>query len=231
MTSGPPKSEPAGKSGPPKPARALQRDRPDSSFSLILTRFLLRHEHALAAVLVDGDGECVDYATVLDPYEAKIFGAVLLSTTAQLTSSARKLGLGSPIQWVVEAARYDLLIRRLSDEFALVIVLEAERLTGHVLAAMSVLAEALRHEAGLTAESWDPASVPFRVDMRRTEGGEDVPACVHEAGQALRVERVLARWTERGGISHAERLCFRVRAGDRDLTLVYEPELLRWHRR
>jgi hypothetical protein len=218
-------------SAPPEFVRPLQRDRPDSSFSLILTRFLERHEHTLAAVLVDGDGECVDYATVLDPYEAKIFGAVLLSTSAELMTSARKLGLGAPIQWVVEAARYDLVVRRLSEDFTLVVVLEAQRLTGHVLTAMVPLAEALRHEAGLDAESWDPASVPFRVDMQRTDGGEDVPACVHEAGRMQRVERVLARWTERGGISHAERLCFRVRAGDRDLTLIYEPELLRWHRR
>jgi predicted regulator of Ras-like GTPase activity (Roadblock/LC7/MglB family) len=218
-------------STPPRVPRPLQRDRPDSSFSLILTRFLQRHDDTLAVVLVDGDGECVDYATVLDPYEAKIFGAVLLSTSAELLTAARKLGLGNPIQWVVEAARYDLVVRRLSDDFTLVVVLEAERLTGHVLAAMGTLAEALRHEAGLTAESWDPASVPFRVDMQRTEAGEDVPACVHEGGRAQRVERVLARWTERGGISSAERLCFRVRAGDRDLTLVYEPDLLRWHRR
>jgi predicted regulator of Ras-like GTPase activity (Roadblock/LC7/MglB family) len=218
-------------SAPPKLPRPLQRDRPDSSFSLILSRFLARHDHSLAAVLVDGDGECVDYATVLDPYEAKIFGAVLLSTSAELMACTRKLGHGAPIQWVVEAARYDLVVRRLSEDFTLVVVLEAERLTGHVLAAMSALAEALRREAGLSAETWDPASVPFRVDMQRTDGGEDVPACVHDGSRALRVERVLARWTERGGISHAERLCFRVRAGDRDLTLVYEPDLLRWHRR
>lgn len=211
--------------------RALRRDRPDSSFSLILNRFLMRHEHAIAAVLVDGDGECVDYATVLDPYDAKIFGAVLLDTTAELTAAVRRAGGGAPIQWVVEAARYDLVVRRVNDEFVLVVVLEAQKLTGHVLAAMAVLAEALREEAGLRAESWDPESVPFRVDMVRTPLGEDVPARLYEGGSVLNVDQVLGRWRERGGISNAERVCFRVRVGERVVTLVHEPDLGRWRRR
>ena len=103
---------------PDAPARTLQRDRPDSAFSHILNRFVQVHLEVLAAVVVDCDGECVDYASVIDPYEAKVFGAALLGTTAEITAATRRMGAGSPIQWIVEAAHYDLLVRRLSDPLA-----------------------------------------------------------------------------------------------------------------
>jgi predicted regulator of Ras-like GTPase activity (Roadblock/LC7/MglB family) len=210
--------------------RKLLRDRPESTFSLILGRFLQHHEEVIAAVLVDADGECVDYAAVCDPYDAKIFGAALLGTTAAITASSRRMGAGAPVQWVLEATRYDLLARRISDDFVLVVVLTAPGLKGHVLLAMAALAEALRTEAGLTPETWDPASVPFRVETRHVEG-TDVPERLFVGGQVLRVEQILGRWTERGAISSAARVCFRVRAGQRELTVVYEPELASWYRR
>jgi predicted regulator of Ras-like GTPase activity (Roadblock/LC7/MglB family) len=213
------------------PSRHLQRDRPDSAFSFILNRFVEVHEEVQAAVVVDCDGECIDYASVIDPYEAKVFGAALLGTTAEITAATRRMGAGSPIQWVVEAARYDLLVRRLSDDFTLVVVLSSRGLSGHVLAAMNTLADALRHEAGVTAASWDPSSVPFRVQTRFGPDGEEVPASVYDAGVAQAVVAVLARWTERGVVSSADRTCFRVRVARGELTLVFEPATKHWHRR
>jgi predicted regulator of Ras-like GTPase activity (Roadblock/LC7/MglB family) len=219
-------------STPPKAKeRKLQRDRPDSEFSFILNRFVQVHEEVLAAVVVDGDGECVDYASVIDPYEAKVFGAALLSTTADITAAARRMGAGSPIQWVVEASRYDLLVRRLSDDFALVVVLTSHGLNAHVLAAMNALSDALRFEAGVAAANWDPSSVPFRVQTRLGPQGEELPASVYDGGVAQAVQAVLARWTERGVISAADRICFRVRVAKGELTLVFEPVLKQWHRR
>ena len=216
---------------PDAPARTLQRDRPDSAFSHILNRFVQVHLEVLAAVVVDCDGECVDYASVIDPYEAKVFGAALLGTTAEITAATRRMGAGSPIQWIVEAAHYDLLVRRLSDDLALVVVLKSRGLNGHVLAAMNTLSDALRHEAGVTAATWDPSSVPFRVQTRLGPHGEELPACVYDGGVAQAVLAVLARWTERGVISAADRTCFRVRVAKGELTLVFEPVLKQWHRR
>jgi predicted regulator of Ras-like GTPase activity (Roadblock/LC7/MglB family) len=216
---------------PAAPARTLQRDRPDSAFSFILNRFVEVHEEVLAAVVVDCQGECVDYATVIDPYEAKVFGAALLGTTEEITAATRRMGAGSPIQWVLEAARYDLLVRRLSDEFALVVVLSSRGLNGHVLSAMNTLSDALRHEAGVAAATWDPSSVPFRVQTRLGPQGEELPASVYDGGVAQAVQAVLARWTERGVISSADRTCFRVRVAKGELTLVFEPQLKQWHRR
>ena len=217
---------------PPRaPERSFQRDRPDSAFSFILNRFVQVHSEVLAAVVVDGDGECVDYASVIDPYEAKVFGAALLGTTAEITAATRRMGAGSPIQWVVEASKYDLLVRRLSDDFALVVVLSSRGLNGHVLAAMNTLAGALRYEAGLDAATWDPSSVPFRVQTRLGPDGEELPASVYDGGVAQAVQAVLARWTERGVISSADRTCFRVRVAKGELTLVFEPVLKQWHRR
>jgi predicted regulator of Ras-like GTPase activity (Roadblock/LC7/MglB family) len=207
------------------------RDRPDSAFSFILNRFVEVHDEVLAAVVVDGDGECVDYATVIDPYDAKVFGAALLGTTAEITAAARRMGAGSPIQWVVEATKYDLLVRRLSDDFALVVVLTSHGLNAHVLSAMNALSDAVRYEAGVVAANWDPSSVPFRVQTRLGPQGEELPATVYDGGVAQAVQAVLARWTERGVISAADRVCFRVRVAKGELTLVFEPVLKQWHRR
>jgi predicted regulator of Ras-like GTPase activity (Roadblock/LC7/MglB family) len=219
-------------SAPPAvPARKLQRDRPDSAFSHILNRFVEVHEEVLATVVVDCTGECVDYASVIDPYDAKIFGAALLGTTEEITAATRRMGAGSPIQWIVEAAKYDLLVRRLSDDFVMVVVLRSKGLSGHVLAAMNTLADALRHEAGLEAASWDPSSVPFRVQTRLDPQGQEMPASVYEHGAIQAVQAVLARWTERGVVSAADRTCFRVRVAKGELTLVFEPVMKQWHRR
>ena len=50
------------------------RDQSDSAFSAILAR-LCACTGALAAALVDAEGETVDYAGVLDPYEIKVVAA------------------------------------------------------------------------------------------------------------------------------------------------------------
>ena len=54
--------------------RGAVRDQSDSAFSAILGR-LCDDSGALAAALVDGEGETVDYAGLLSPYEIKVAAA------------------------------------------------------------------------------------------------------------------------------------------------------------
>jgi len=54
--------------------RGAVRDQSDSAFSAILAR-LCDDSGALAAALVDGEGETVDYAGLLSPYEIKVAAA------------------------------------------------------------------------------------------------------------------------------------------------------------
>src|SRR3954468_9896611 len=54
--------------------RGAVRDQSDSPFSAILSR-LCDDCGALASALVDGEGETVDYAGLLSPYEVKVAAA------------------------------------------------------------------------------------------------------------------------------------------------------------
>jgi hypothetical protein len=54
--------------------RGAVRDQSDSAFSAILGQ-LCDDCGALAAALVDGEGETVDYAGLLSPYEIKVAAA------------------------------------------------------------------------------------------------------------------------------------------------------------
>ena len=96
---------------------------------------------------------------------------------------------------------------------------------------MTPLAEALRLEAGFDAPAWDTTAERWAVELSGSATGEPVPLLIRQGAKLLPVEHVLARWSERGVLSAAELVCFRVRAGGEELTLVHDPVLARWTRR
>ena len=59
-------------------------------------------------MFLDIEGECVDYASRVEPYEAMVFSATMLNPH-QNADRGRQAGLGSglPIQWILEAERMD----------------------------------------------------------------------------------------------------------------------------
>ncbi len=67
------------RSDPPPP-----RDQETTSFTDILRRLLRATSGARAAALVDFEGETVDYAGVLDPFELRIAAAHWQIVLAQL---------------------------------------------------------------------------------------------------------------------------------------------------
>jgi hypothetical protein len=209
----------------------FQRDRPETPFSRILSAFVLAHEGVRAAVFLDVDGECIDYAARLDPFEALVLGATLLIPTKEMLTAASSSAAGAPLLWVLEAERLDAVVRRVSDEHLLVIWLVAGGLGARILRAMGPLAELLRREAGLEAPGWDPEARPLDVETRVATGWGYAPRTLRGlSGRAEELE-VLGRWTESGTLSSQQAVCFRVRLGDQELTLVHEPALERWYRR
>jgi hypothetical protein len=209
----------------------LRRDRPATPFSEILSAFLRAHPSVVGAVFVDNEGECIDYATIRDPYEALIFGASLVPASSQLLQSAARLGSGAPILWLLEAERFDAVVRRVSDEHLAVLWLEADSISAKVLQALAPLAEMLRREAGFAAPAWDPEREPLRVETRPAAGWGYAPWTVRFPDQPARELEVLGRWSEHGSISALESVCFLVRCGGEELTLVHERALNRWYRR
>lgn len=223
--------------GAHRPSRAaeaapllLKRDRPPSPFAAILARFVEVHPGCLAAVFVDADGECVDYASQLDVFDALILGAQLCPVTHAIDTRSKQRG-GALVLWVVEASERDIVVRRVTDELTVVVALTAGSLGARLLRAMAALAEALRREAGLATPSWEPWGGALSVRLRPAAGWGYAPGeLVASDGTAQPIE-VLGRWSEHGSISHREVVCFRVRCGGEELTLSHDLSLDRWQRR
>lgn len=212
--------------GPP-----LRRNRPESGFGRILAGFLAAQQRVECAAFVDGDGECIDYASCIDPFEAELAGAHLLSVSAEMAQRLRKIGGGGLVLWTVEAARRDFVVRRVTEDHCVVVALSAHGLSAHLLRSLAVLAEALRNEGELPAPSWDARGEPFQVNVRPSLGFGYAPETVALGNERPTPVEVLGRWTERGFISAEEVVCFRVLCEGRELTLTHDRFLDRWHRR
>jgi hypothetical protein len=207
------------------------RDRPETPFSRILEDFMRAHAAVRAAVFLDAEGECVDYASRAEPFEALVFGATLLNPTKALLAAAGPLAAGELVLWVLETERLDGVVRRVSDEHLLALWLERDGFSARLMRATSSLAELLRREAGIGAPAWEPEGESVEVELREAAGWGYAPRRVHGPGEPAGEVEVLGRWTERGAISAQEAVCFRVRVAGRECTLVHEPALQRWHRR
>jgi hypothetical protein len=221
-------SQPVEPAGPPL---TLKRDRPESTFAVILRGFIEVHPVVHAAVFVDRDGECIDYATSLEPFDAQLIGAQLCQVTRDLTERVPRWGAGALVLWMLEAGAREFVVRRVSDEHSVVAALARGGVNARLLRSLGALAEALRREASLAASSWEPWRERFVVELRRSAGGWGyAPSAIGQA-DARRPVEVLGRWVERGAISAQEIVCFRVRCGPEELTLVYDRTLDCWSRR
>jgi hypothetical protein len=209
----------------------LRRDRPESRFGQILAGLLEAHRQVDSAAFVDGLGECIDYATRFNPYEAELAGAQMLTVTTDLARRMTRLSAGALILWTVEAGQRDFVVRRVTEEHCVVLALISHGVTAHLLRSLSALAAALRQEGELSVPSWDARAEVFRVDVRPSVGFGYAPQAVALGEEAPTPVEVLGRWTERGFISTEEVICFRVRCQGRELTLTHDPSLDRWQRR
>jgi hypothetical protein len=127
--------------------RGAVRDQSDSAFSAILTR-LCDDCGALAAALVDAEGETVDYAGLLTPYEIKVVAAEWRIVLAVVQQS-RLPGFHNVTSLTVRARRCTYFMEALTDGYAI-----ALRLPQHAFnvsrRALSQASRELGREAGLT---------------------------------------------------------------------------------
>ncbi len=141
-------------SGALPPARASPRslhprDTDATAFTSILADLIARIPGARAAALVDPDGESVDYTGKALPFDVKLAAAQFRVTfdelrAAALWREARTL--------LVRGAKKSFLVRALPDGYAVVVVLAKRAGFSSSLRALSVCAQALGAEAGLTVE-------------------------------------------------------------------------------
>ncbi len=110
---------------PPAPALLLDRDLATSGFTAILNGLVTSLPEALCAVFVDGEGEAIDYATRIAPFEARIVGAEAAQPLARARSLARRVGLGEILEVRLDAAARALLARHVTDDCTLVLLVGA----------------------------------------------------------------------------------------------------------
>jgi predicted regulator of Ras-like GTPase activity (Roadblock/LC7/MglB family) len=203
---------------PPEAAR----DQIESAFTPILRRIWSSAPAVLAAVFVDMEGECIDYVSSIDPFEAKVSGAhahVLMDALRV----RHKLELQEPITLEITGSARELWARRVSEDYLLVVVLEPGADHLQVRSVLSAAGREFRAEVGAASPAWEPAGV-LEVLVRSAVGWPYAPAAFSQEGVRVVVTDVLGRWTEPGGAYGDELVCFRVRTEDgQELTLVHDP--------
>jgi len=195
-----------------------QRDQAASAFSAILMR-LCDATCALAAALVDTEGETVDYAGVVDPYELRV-SAAEWSLVLRVVTRCQSLPWREARQLMVRGSRRSFAVVRVSSEYAIV----AQLLPRCFRLSPRALAEARREiiqEAGLETEEAAKGEEQWvRLDVM-TRPGTRTPTALWWGGE-WHVLEVLGRYVSdelgRGETAYRARLPPGV-----ELTLVREP--------
>ncbi len=214
----------------PAPLESL-RDVDETAFTHVLRDVMRSVPGAVAAVFVDAQGESVDYCATLDPYEAKIIGAQL-HVTMRAVRDACALRAGETAFMHVHGADRDLAVRRLDDEYSLVVVTRSAGLSSLLRDAMERAVTSLRLESGLAPPIWEPSAAAVRVEVRlSTAGWAYAPRAFHRRGERVELHSVLGRWVEESA-GEGTAVCFRVQtAAGEELTLVHRPDEDAWSER
>jgi hypothetical protein len=202
--------------------RGAARDQSDSPFSAILAR-LCDDSGALAAALVDSEGETVDYAGLLSPYEIKV-AAAEWRIVLEVVRGAKIPGFQHVSGVTVRARRRSFLIEALADGYAIALCLPQH----HFNVSRRALAQAKRElgeEAGLATPkrrgqvTW--AKVAVRLPAAPGSAVRARPDAIWLQG-AWSPITILGRYQARD-LSHSE-LGFLARLGSgAEVFLVREP--------
>jgi hypothetical protein len=157
----------------------VPRDQAASQFSAILSR-LCDSSGALGASLVDAEGETVDYAGRLNPYDVRVAAAEWRLVLA-LLEDTRVSAWVSTHEIVVRARGRSFALWLLGEGYAIVLVLPAYAF--HV--SRRALAEAaidLAREAGLSGREASERTRWTRVDVITEDRDPRRPKAVWQAG-------------------------------------------------
>lgn len=207
---------------PPPMATLRPRDLAATGFTPILEALVHDLPETLCAVFVDAEGETIDYATRIDPFEARVVGAEAAIPLSRARALARRTGLGDILEVRLDGARRTLLARQVTEACALVLMVDAP----------SVRVEAVEHCAraaeALCIESGHPLPGALRV-LRAVElqdgVGQALPRAFVEGGTRRTVSAVL------GTLPGPAHDTFLVRTDDgEELVLEHQHATGRWSR-
>jgi hypothetical protein len=200
--------------------RHAVRDQAASAISAILMR-LCESTSAVAVALVDGEGETVDYAGRLSPFDTRIAAAEWRLVLALLESS-RIAAFRSTEELRIRTKQRTFVALALSDGYALILVLPRFMFSVSRRALIEASHE-LEHETNLTAP-WRNAEHWIRVELRTAPPNERPDVVWYEGG--WRRITIVGRLQSRDLARRETGYLTRLPNGD-DLLLVREP-LGRW---
>jgi hypothetical protein len=196
-----------------------QRDQAASSFSGILMA-LCEGTGALGAVLVDRQGETVDYAGYVDPYALKV-AAAEWRLVLEAARDVPHPGYTETQSIVVRGRKKTFAVQGLPAGYALVVELP-RRSFGLSGRAVAEAVRAVELEASLGAPEETPASERWlRVEVRTAVGDRRRPEAVWLEG-SWRPVVILGR--HGGGLPTRREIAYRARLpSGQEFTLVREP--------
>lgn len=141
------------------------RDMDESPFAAILGEFVSRLPGAIAAALVDAEGETVDYVGKYDVYELKVMAAhfrILLGTVGVLVATE-----GAPSTLIVRGESRTVLGLMAKEGYAVVVVFRRRAGFARREIATLLLIKQLAKEADWAIESSPPwGAVEVHTDVR-----------------------------------------------------------------
>ncbi len=192
----------------------LPRDTEATAFTTLLSDLIRRIPGARAAALVDRDGEAVDYAGALSPFDVKVAGAHWQIVRSEI---GRVAHFSAARQIVVRGLLKSYIVRGLADAYAVVVVLAARAGFASSARAFTVFERGLRAEAGIGDKDEGPVWTPVVVEQDHRARPRTLATAPDAPPQPLEVLGAVM------GLRHGER-GFRIRlAGGFETNIVREP--------
>lgn len=204
------------------------RDMEETGFTPILRSLALGVPEVQAAVFVDDEGECVDYYSRMGLFDTKVAGAQLHVITHAILEHATRF-LGAPHAYHVVADAREIVVRRVSDEYTLVVICDPPAPMGALNGLVESAVRDLRLEAAIAPPLWEPHRETLKVELRASAGWGYAPTAFSERGLRHELVAVVGRW-----IDHEDQgaVCFMVRTSSGEETvLVHRAREGRWMRR
>ena len=206
-----------------------ERDQVESGFTPTLRALYTSSKMVIATIFVDYEGECIDYCTGVDPYDAKVTSAHLTLVLSEIRPHLVGLLAGETLDYMVFGSQRDLMLRRVSDEYALVVMTAAAGLDDALMGRIEDTVTDIRRELDEDVPIWDVRQAPLEVGIRGSVSWDFAPDMVTRGGKRIDVQDVIGRWREGANLLGGELLCFRVHTDTHaELTLAYDAQQDSW---
>ena len=211
-------------------ASEAARDVGQSAFTPILRRVLRLGPEVLGVAFVDAEGECIDYCSAMDPFDTKVAGAHMQMVMAEAQPRLEALGWGAPRFLRLVGDARELLVARVGEEYALVVVVRAGAPERPVQEGVARAVRELCAEAGFAPPPTSAVDVAAAtVSVRSARGWAYAPASYVAAGERVDITAVLGRWVDTVAEPGRELVCFRVRTHTgQEVTLAHDVGAAHW---